>query len=410
MPRPSRFLTVWVVALLVLAGAVAGFNALVDPYDVFGRARIAGFNDIKPRARNHPMLTKTYQIERAKPATVLIGSSRTYVGIDAASPAWPAALKPVYNYAKPELYSAATGFRSLQEAVGTGHLKHAFIFLELQFFLSPDSSMNVDPDDARRYHQTADGAPNPARQTQVMKDMFLSTFSMGALTDSVLTVAGQHRSPTSDIRPDGSALVDDFPRAATAEGEYSLFFQKELSEQNNARGFARDLAPVMDRAPNLDIVKAIIALCARNGVELTIVLTPYHADSLEFYWRNGLWPRMEQVKSGITALAAADGRVKVWDFADYNEFTTETVPGRGDRAHQTRWFWEPVHFKREMGERMLAQILSGSAEGPGALLTPETIGARLAAVRVHRDAAVCGGGAKLLTVLPDPPPDRCGGR
>ena len=244
MPRPSRFLTVWVVALLVLAGAVAGFNALVDPYDVFGRARIAGFNDIKPRARNHPMLTKTYQIERAKPATVLIGSSRTYVGIDAASPAWPAALKPVYNYAKPELYSAATGFRSLQEAVGTGHLKHAFIFLELQFFLSPDSSMNVDPDDARRYHQTADGAPNPARQTQVMKDMFLSTFSMGALTDSVLTVAGQHRSPTSDIRPDGSALVDDFPRAATAEGEYSLFFQKELSEQNNARGFARDLAPV----------------------------------------------------------------------------------------------------------------------------------------------------------------------
>ena len=72
MPRPSRFLTVWVVALLVLAGAVAGFNALVDPYDVFGRARIAGFNDIKPRARNHPMLTKTYQIERAKPATVLV--------------------------------------------------------------------------------------------------------------------------------------------------------------------------------------------------------------------------------------------------------------------------------------------------------------------------------------------------
>ncbi|KAF0102839.1 MAG: hypothetical protein FD187_798 [bacterium] len=37
----------------------------------------------------------------------------------------------------------------------------------------------------------------------------------------------------------------------------------------------------------------------------------------------------------------------------------EPVPLRGDRATEMRWYWEAGHFKRELGDRILEEVLSG---------------------------------------------------
>jgi hypothetical protein len=44
----------------------------------------------------------------------------------------------------------------------------------------------------------------------------------------------------------------------------------------------------------------------------------------------------------------------------------------------TRWFWEPNHFKRTLGEKILATVYHGASDF-GVLLTPDTIEARLTA-------------------------------
>ena len=79
MPRPVRFLLMWAVALLALLALVAGFNAVINPYEVFAWQRIPWLNEYKPGTRNHVALAKAYQVERARPVTVILGTSRVYL-------------------------------------------------------------------------------------------------------------------------------------------------------------------------------------------------------------------------------------------------------------------------------------------------------------------------------------------
>jgi hypothetical protein len=97
MTRQSRFLMIWLVSVVAILAMVCAVNALVNPYDRFAWQRIPGINIRKPAVKNHAALTKAYQVERAGPVTVVIGTSRAYLGIDAGGAQWPESFQPVYN-------------------------------------------------------------------------------------------------------------------------------------------------------------------------------------------------------------------------------------------------------------------------------------------------------------------------
>jgi hypothetical protein len=161
--------------------------------------------------------------------------------------------------------------------------------------------------------------------------------------------------------------------------------------------------------PDLDIIRRIIALARANHVRLTLVITPHHGDTLEIYWRLGLWPRVEQLKAELAAMMAPqDDAVTLWDFMDYSAFSTETIPAAGDRGTPTHWFWEPTHFKKQLGAIMVQRMFGQGAPEFGARLTPGNVAERNAQVRSQRQARVCGQGeVPLLTSLTTPLPDGC---
>src|ERR1700761_328592 len=142
----ASFLRTWIATLATLALLVVGLNLLVDPYDVFGTPRLAHLSLLKPGAKNHALLAKTYQEARVHPATVLIGSSATHIGIDADATTWPASMRPVYNYGIPGFYEIRTSLDTLREAVANGGVKSAVVFLEFQDFLeaAPASGHGTD--------------------------------------------------------------------------------------------------------------------------------------------------------------------------------------------------------------------------------------------------------------------------
>ncbi len=254
MANPRRFILIWLMSLLGLAGVVVTVNLLVDPYEVFGTPRIAGITGFKPSAKNHAMLAKTYQVARAHPATVVIGSSPIYLGIDAFDPAWPEAMRPVYNYGIPGGYATSTSLRTLQEAIATGGIKNALVFLDFQnFFVAEPPSSGMTEDD-RRFHLMPDGSSNPYRRGQVAADMFLSVATMGALIDSITTVAMQRTPGVLNLAPDGSSTEADFVNAARADGMHDLFAQKDAFEADRAVRLAQSMAGWQGPLPNLDIV------------------------------------------------------------------------------------------------------------------------------------------------------------
>ncbi len=118
-----RFIYWWLGGTLAFFAVTALVNAIVDPYDLYGWVSITGFNRYKTQAADQTRMTKPYLIERANPATILLGSSRVEVGFDPESNAWPAAMRPVFNLGIP-----ASGpdeqYRILQHALVTAHPKY----------------------------------------------------------------------------------------------------------------------------------------------------------------------------------------------------------------------------------------------------------------------------------------------
>jgi len=400
MTNERRFLQTWLTCLIALGALVVLVNLLVDPYDVFGTPRIAGISALKPTARDHSMMTKTYQVSRAHPATVVIGSSVVYLGIDAFDPAWPAAMEPIYNYGIPGGYATSASLRTLQEAISAGGVRNAVVFLDFQNFLVAEHQSGVLTEDDRRFRFSPDGGPNPYHPAQMARDMFLSLATMGALTDSITTVISQGRQNVLNLAPDGSSTEADFVNAAHADGMHDLFTQKNAFEVVRADRLARGMAAWNGPMPNLDIIDAMIRFSQAHDVRLTLVIAPHHVDALEIYYTRGLWPRIEQVKTELAALVAARGKgVTLWDFMDYSFFATESVPEAGDRRTQTRWFWEPTHFKKQLGDLMIRRMFGSDAPAFGTELTPENVAARNARIRGDREALVCGRKPLVLTAL-----------
>jgi hypothetical protein len=410
--NPGRFIRIWLVSLAALAALVAGINLLVDPYDVFGTPRIPGFSLLKPAAKNHVMLAKTYQVARAHPVTVLIGSSSTHIGIDAGDPAWPQFMRPVYNYGIPGT-STTDSLNTLREALVLGGVRNAFVSLDfLNFFVpeKPGAKPGAAISEAdRRFHVTANGNLNPYRAGQIDNDIFLSLATIGALADSIQTVLQQSGSVTLNLAPNGSSNEAEFINAARSDGVHDLFAQKEAAESERVRFPGSASEQWTQARPNLDIVARILALADAYHAKLTLFLVPHHATVLDLYWRSGNWPRVEQLKTELADLVASRGTGGVlWDFLDYSSFTTEPVPPPADRLTATRWFWEPNHFKKQLGEVMIDRMLGDDGPGFGAILTPGSVAGRNRDVRAQRQA-VCGDGGALLTTLAMPIGEACGG-
>lgn len=383
-----RFLLLWAVALGAILAVIAGFNCAINPYEVFAWQRIPGINEFKPGTRNHVALAKAYQVERARPVTVILGTSRAYLAMDAASPLWPQADRPVYNYGTPGSNMSEVLFRELQQAWAAGRLRHAVAILDVPAFLTPDPPLGRGPDE-KRLRFLDDGAPNPERPGQYLSDAFLSVLTMGALIDSVHTVLARHGGETVlDLWPDGTANAADFIDVARAEGMNALFTQKDQYDLSRVAGFSRVLADWPGAMPNIGILHAMIGFCLQHDITLTLILGASHVDQMEIYRQAGLWPYVEKLKVDLAQLVADahSDSITAWDFVEYAPYTTETVPPQGDRVTRLRWFWEPVHFQRALGEVMLQRVFLGTPADFGAQLTLATVDARNRFVREQQRA------------------------
>jgi hypothetical protein len=97
--RASAYLLMVAGTIAVLAFATVAFTMFVDPYRVFGTPAIRGLTELKPRAAERMEIAKTYQLERIAPKTLLLGNSRTEIGLDPMSGQFPAEQRAVFNAA-----------------------------------------------------------------------------------------------------------------------------------------------------------------------------------------------------------------------------------------------------------------------------------------------------------------------
>ena len=133
----------------MLLAAVATFNLLVDPYDLFRVVDLEGFNRIKSQAGQRAVMFKRKNVERIRPNALILGNSRAEIGFDPDSPAWPAAVRPVFNLALPGTgpHAALDEFRRVQDI---NALRLVLIGLDfLDFRVDPSSRIVTPPSPLR---------------------------------------------------------------------------------------------------------------------------------------------------------------------------------------------------------------------------------------------------------------------
>lgn len=103
-----------------------------------------------------------------------------------------------------------------------------------------------------------------------------------------------------------------------------------------------------------------------NGIDgqktqVYLFINPYHIDYLSAIYSNGLWEQFEQWKLRLLEIADAH-HVPLWDFSIITRYNSEPAPASDVETDGLMWFWEPAHYKREVGSLMLASMVPGWCE------------------------------------------------
>jgi hypothetical protein len=386
-----RYIYFWLAGVAGLCVLVALLNVVVDPYGLIGTREIRGLNVLKPAATTRTRIVKPVQGERAAPSTLILGNSRPEMGLDPESAVWSSDQKPVYNAGIP----GASVYRSMrygQSILAEDSVQLVIWGLDFADFLIRADQVRdrcswppPEEDWESRLPVSASMLPADGWRMQRLKDYAVSILSTGALVDSLTTITSQQDGGVGTRTALGFNPAQDYGPIIRAEGQHVLFAQKNA--EMDARLMDKDWEIVDEKCQSSEDYRSVeefLGQAKDRGIPVILFINPYHVDYLETVWRAGLWPLFEDWKRRLLRLAADGGAEALWDFSLLNDYTTEAPPPPGDRQATLHWFWEPAHYKAELGELMLREMLGPPAEAQapvGVLLRSGTVDGHLDAQR-----------------------------
>jgi len=334
------------VAVIVLFLLPIPLNIVVDPFKIFGGELTPCFVRHADGATFQRM-SIVHEAERADPELVVVGSSRVaHLDVElieelSGLPSY------VFSVAGANFYEIR---RHFEHYVARKPIKKALVGLDY-FMFNPRRRPLAGFDELR-----LQGGPPP------WKDLAVAATHHKAL----LASAGVLRACFQDWSS-GAATEsrhDTIPVARAEEGER---LDGAIAYATNADMYATDTYRDFGRiAAQLDDLRLMIEIAAREGIELQFFLNPVYYKHWYFIYALGLGASFERWVEEVVRL------VPVWAFIGKNSVTTERER-----------FSDTSHYDPVAGRLMLRRMLDDDAEGVpddfGILLTPDNVEETLAA-------------------------------
>ena len=385
---------------VLLIAAIASLNLVVDPFGMYRLVDLAGLNSHKPAIDHRVRLTKAYDVRRIRPQGIILGTSRSHLGLRPSHDGWDPAAKPVYNLA----FDGATTkemYQYLLHAHAVRPLRQ--VVLGLDTYHATRAPAAARPDFDPHLLDSPGGWVLPSLIRADLKVLA----SLDTLRASVTTVRSQRDSEPQWFAPDGQRRGEVFFRRAGEQFEelgprgyfeeidrLEVGFKREGQLAAGARLPARAAQPETAASEtSLDYIRRIIAFCRAQRVDLRIFIAPEHVHQLEITAAIGEWTTLENAKRALVELLAEDAAqhpeappIPLWDFSGYSSITTEALPEPGSRA-EMRFYWDSSHFKDVVGDLVLDRLFGLSHPGRpvpadfGVQLTAATIEPALARLR-----------------------------
>jgi hypothetical protein len=385
---------------VLLITAIASMNFVVDPFGMYRLVDREGFNAYKPAVDHRVRLVKAYDVRRLRPQGIILGTSRSHLGLRPSHDGWNPAAKPVYNLA----FDGATTkemYQYLLHAHAVRPLRQ--VVLGLDTYHATRAPATARPDFDAQLLDSPGGRTLPSLMRADLKVLT----SLDTLRASLATVRSQRDREPQWFAPDGQRLGEVFfrragehfeqlgPRAYFEEiDRLEVGFKQEGQSAANARGLGRTAQPATAASEtSVDYIRRIVAFCRVQGVDLRVFVAPEHAHQLEITAAIGEWATLENAKRALVQLLADDAArhpgappIPLWDFSGYSSVTTEALPEPGSRA-EMGFYWDSSHFKDVVGDLVLDRLFGLShPRRPvppdfGVRLTPATIEPALARMR-----------------------------
>jgi hypothetical protein len=349
------------VLLLALIGV---FNYLIDPYGIFNMPRYSWLNETKATAATKVRIAKPYQVTDMTPKTIIMGNSRPEMGLSPNSSCWDNSMKPIFNLAIPGLgFYAQT--RLLQHALENPEIRRVYFGIDFfDFIVNADAKKPMSwPPHASSFENrllvNLDGEENNQHLSQSVKDKLLSLFTLNSLIDSIKTIITQgDQSLTTRTRNGFNPAQAYYQKIIKNEGQWVLFEQKNKEVfrtlTKNRYSIYREKSGTSESFEALKMIKAILV---KREIDAYFFINPYHTDYLESIKKSGNTELFQQWKREITKILGKQPALPLYDFSESSSYILEQPPQKSNRKNELAWFWEPAHYKQELGDIMLSQML-----------------------------------------------------
>lgn len=394
-----KFFATAAIAMGILLAMVAGLNLLINPFGFYELTPIDGVNVYKPEIFTRVRLFKAFEVRRIRPETIILGSSRTHVGLSCSHQSLKSLNESCYNLA----FDGATTremYAYLKHAQAIHPLKHVVLGLDSYHTSYARSFTRPDFDDLILYDGNYPWLPR-----WLTADLRLLT-SLNTLASSIKTLRAQAYPEPNWFASDGQRLGAIFfrrpnenfmlhgPRAYFEEiDRLEIGFQTEGSIPGRAKTVTANALPDITHESSIAYIRKIVDFCRLHKIDLRIFITPAHVHQLEITAAVGGWTAIEDGKRALVNMLSNEASqhidslpVPLFDFNGYSEITMEALPPKGSRD-EMKYYWESSHFKDILGQYLLDRLFSkqnAQYQGPsdfGMQLTPDTIEPWLVLIR-----------------------------
>jgi hypothetical protein len=395
LTRSAAIRYCWTATLTAAAllAAIVSVNLVVDPFGMYRMIEVDGFNVHKPAVQHRVRLAKAYEVHQIRPRGIILGTSRSHLGLRPSHDGWDPAARPVYNLA----FDGATTkemYHYLVHSHAVRPLRQVVLGLDTYHATLAPATTRPDFDP-----QLLDSTGILALPSLIRADLKILS-SLDTLNASIATVASQADRQPDWFARDGQRLGDVFfrrpgerfeqigPREYFEEiDRLEVGFKRDGQLTAKAREAAHNVVrPAAAIETSIDYIRRIVAFCRTEGIDLRIFIAPEHAHQLEITAAIGEWATIENAKRALVELLTEDAAqhpnapaVPLWDFSGYSSVTSEALPASDSRA-EMKFYWDSSHFKDIVGDFVLDRVFGLSAPRP---TVPPDFGVRLNGVTIE---------------------------
>jgi hypothetical protein len=292
----------------------------------------------KPKAAAHVRTFKKYQAANQKFEILIVGNSRVEMGLDPNSQYFNS--QRVYNVGVPGLTLNAQ-ITYAKNVIDTNPIHTIFIGLDFVNFVSPPPISNE---------------PFELSNSR-FEDYLGATLSLDALNASLSTIFNQTQY-TSTRSNKGFNPANDYLPILRSEGQIVLnrqkldFLSKEIK---GARFYENEM--IGSRNNSLSLLQNTLADWNTSGKKIIIFINPYQDLYYQTLDAEGLNQDFEIWRESIKEIAN-NTNSNFFDFTSLGKSHSNLLNDDGEQAY----FWEPAHYKKELGEKMLKVMTSSVYE------------------------------------------------